>query len=161
MLHVQNLDAQLQLHTVWYGYMSMSQKTPMVVLSRRSKLEIMLCLDAYKKANYVCCEKQHCFGHEKHSNLAKLWERKKEEDWHFYFNPPTGIFTLTQLFVQNHESQCCRSKTLKAENDGCSGCTNPQIFGPSPFAPADFEAFSTMCTRWFWDPELSFIQGPS
>ena len=39
-------------------------------------------------------------------------ERKKEEDWHFYFNP-TGIFTSTQLFVQNHESQCCRSKTLK------------------------------------------------
>ena len=25
----------------------------------------------------------------------------------------------------------------------------------SPFAPADFEASSTMCTRWFWDPELS------
>ena len=30
---------------------------------------------------------------------------------------------------------------------GCSGCTNLQIFGTSPFAPADFEAFSTMCTR--------------
>ena len=28
----------------------------------------------------------------------------------------------------------------------CSGCTNPQIFGTSPFAPADFET-----------PELSFI----
>ena len=26
---------------------------------------------------------------------------------------------------------------------GCSGCMNPQIFGTSPFAPADFEAFST------------------
>ena len=26
---------------------------------------------------------------------------------------------------------------------GCSGCTNPQIFGTSPFALADFEAFST------------------
>ena len=23
------------------------------------------------------------------------------------------------------------------------------------FAPTDFEASSTMCTRWFWDPELS------
>ena len=32
---------------------------------------------------------------------------------------------------------------------GCSGCTNPQIFGTSPFAPADFEASSTMCTRCF------------
>ena len=32
---------------------------------------------------------------------------------------------------------------------------NPQIFGTSPFAPADFEASSTMCTGWFWDPELS------
>ena len=58
---------------------------------RQSKLEIMLCLDAYKKANYVCCEKQHCFGHEKHSNPAKLWERKKrrrlafllQPNWHF------------------------------------------------------------------------------
>ena len=28
----------------------------------------------------------------------------------------------------------------------CSGCTNPQIFGTSPFAPANFEASSTMCT---------------
>ena len=26
------------------------------------------------------------------------------------------------------------------------------------FAPADFEAFSTWCTRWFWGPELSFIE---
>ena len=32
---------------------------------------------------------------------------------------------------------------------GCSGCTNPQIFGTSPFAPADFEASSTMCIRCF------------
>merc|ERR1712051_1083421 len=32
---------------------------------------------------------------------------------------------------------------------GCSGCTNPQIFGISPFAPADFEASSTMCTCCF------------
>ena len=32
---------------------------------------------------------------------------------------------------------------------GCSGCTNPQIFGTSPFAPNDFEASSTMCTRCF------------
>ena len=32
---------------------------------------------------------------------------------------------------------------------------NPQIFGTSPFASADFEASSTMCTRWFWVPELS------
>ena len=30
---------------------------------------------------------------------------------------------------------------------GCSECTNPQIFWTSPFALADFEAFSTMCTR--------------
>ena len=29
---------------------------------------------------------------------------------------------------------------------GCSGCTNPQIFGTSPFAPANFEDFSIMCT---------------
>ena len=34
---------------------------------------------------------------------------------------------------------------------GCSGCTNPQTFSTSPFAPADFKASSTMCTRWFWD----------
>ena len=40
---------------------------------------------------------------------------------------------------------------------GCSGCTKPQIFGTSPFAPTGFEASSTMCTRWFWDPELSTI----
>ena len=35
---------------------------------------------------------------------------------------------------------------------GCSGCMNPQIFGTSPFAPADFEAQSSLlqnkdCTR--------------
>ena len=41
---------------------------------------------------------------------------------------------------------------------GCNECRHPQIFGTSPFAPADFEAFSTMCTRWFWGPELSFIE---
>ena len=64
----------------------------------------MLCLDAYKKGK-LCCVRQHCFGHEKnHSNFAEFVRRKKE-DWHFYFNP-TGIFTSTQLFVQNHESQC-------------------------------------------------------
>ena len=27
---------------------------------------------------------------------------------------------------------------------GCSGCTNPQIFGTSPFAPDDFEAQSSV-----------------
>ena len=27
---------------------------------------------------------------------------------------------------------------------GCSGCMNPQIFETSPFAPADFEASSTV-----------------
>ena len=32
---------------------------------------------------------------------------------------------------------------------GYSGCTNPQIFGISPFTPADFEASSTMCTCCF------------
>ena len=31
----------------------------------------------------------------------------------------------------------------------CSGCTNLQNFGTSPFPPADFEASSTMCTRCF------------
>ena len=30
--------------------------------------------------------------------------------------------------------------------------SNLQIFGTSPFAPADFEAFSTICTGWFWGP---------
>ena len=30
-----------------------------------------------------------------------------------------------------------------------NGCTNPQIFGTSPIAPADFDATSTMCTRCF------------
>ena len=29
------------------------------------------------------------------------------------------------------------------------GCMSPQVFGTSPFAPADFEASSTMCTRCF------------
>ena len=32
----------------------------------------------------------------------------------------------------------------------CRECNvNPQIFGTPPFAPADFEASSTMCTRCF------------
>ena len=34
----------------------------------------------------------------------------------------------------------------KAKNNNTNKFTNPQIFGTSPFAPADFEA---------WDPELS------
>ena len=29
-----------------------------------------------------------------------------------------------------------------------------QIYGTSPFASADFKAFSTMWTHWFWGPEL-------
>ena len=35
--------------------------------------------------------------------------------------------------------------------------------GTSPFAPADFEAFSTKCTPWFLGTELSFIErtGPA
>ena len=40
---------------------------------------------------------------------------------------------------------------------GCSGCTNPQIFGTSPFAPADFEDSSTMCTRCF-DTQSSLVE---
>ena len=75
---------------------------------RRSNHEIMLCLDAYKKRQIMLCKATYSFGHEKnHSNFAEFVRRKKE-DWHFYFNP-TGIFTSTQLFVQNHESQFCRS----------------------------------------------------
>ena len=75
---------------------------------RRSNHEIMLCLDAYKKRQIMLCKATYSFGHEKnHSNFAEFVRRKKE-DWHFYFNP-TGIFTSTRLFVQNHESQFCRS----------------------------------------------------
>ena len=32
---------------------------------------------------------------------------------------------------------------------GVEGCMNPQIFGTSAFAPADFEVSNTMCTRCF------------
>ena len=39
-----------------------------------------------------------------------------------------------------------------------TGALHPQIFGTSHFTPADFEAFSTMCTLWFWGPELAFIE---
>ena len=39
-----------------------------------------------------------------------------------------------------------------------SGCTNPQIFETSPFAPADFEAFSTTYVHpLILGTELSFI----
>ena len=40
-------------------------------------------------------------------------------------------------------------KKIPRDESGCSRCTNPQIFGTSPFAPADFEASSTMCTCCF------------
>ena len=32
---------------------------------------------------------------------------------------------------------------ISVMSHGSSGCTNPQIFGTSPFAPADFEAQSS------------------
>ena len=42
--------------------------------------------------------------------------------------------------------------------NGCSGCTNPQIFGTLPFAHADFEAFSTKCNRADFEAQSSLLQ---
>jgi hypothetical protein len=41
----------------------------------------------------------------------------------------------------------CRECVSTGAAGSCSGCTNLQIFGMSPFAPADFEAFSTKCNH--------------
>ena len=38
------------------------------------------------------------------------------------------------------------------------GCTNPLIFGASPFALAYFEALSTIGTHGFWSPKISSIE---
>ena len=40
---------------------------------------------------------------------------------------------------------------------GCSSCMNPQIFGISPFTPADFEALSTILPEDF-RAQSSFLQ---
>ena len=54
------------------------------------------------------------------------------------------------FFLQNHWNFWfsviyCR----ECVSAGSAGCTNPQIFGTSPFAAADFEASCTMCSRCF------------
>ena len=46
--------------------------------------------------------------------------------------------------LENSQFQGSRMKNkldVRIRQHGCSGCTNPQIFGTSPFAPAYFEAF--------------------
>ena len=55
--------------------------------------------------------------------------------------------TYIKLSIMTVSSQCLLLQGMR--QSGCSGCTSPQIFGTSPFAPADFEASSTMCTRCF------------
>ena len=57
-----------------------------------------------------------------------------------------------QFVEQNKEQKSSILATYSIQGmrqHGCSGCTHPQIFGTSPFVPADFEASSTMCTCCF------------
>ena len=49
------------------------------------------------------------------------------------FKNVSRILTKKQLLTDNQGMR----------QHGCSGCTNPQIFGASHFTPVDFEAFST------------------
>ena len=57
------------------------------------------------------------------------------------------IPSITLEFIE--QITFCFLSRQGMRQSGCSGFTNPQIFGTSPFAPADFEASSTMCTRCF------------
>ena len=58
-------------------------------------------------------------------------------------------FVIFWFYVVLFNAMFCFDSHQAMHQHGCSGCTNPQIFGISPFAPADFEASSTMCTRCF------------
>ena len=54
--------------------------------------------------------------------------------------------------IQLHHQVCIPCPVqLRREcvSTGAAGARTPQIFGTSPFAPADFEASSTICTRCF------------
>ena len=62
----------------------------------------------------------------------------------------TKIFRLHRLLRFQRREQ--KETVYYYPGNECSRCRNPQIFGTSPFATAEFEAFSTMCT------ELSFIE---
>ena len=71
----------------------------------------------------------HTFSHQKlmqTEHISKITNEKKDK---------------ALLLASYYKQGMCKH--------GCSGCMNPQIFGTSPFAPADFEASSTMCTRCF------------
>ena len=52
-------------------------------------------------------------------------------------------FVIFWFYVVLFNAMFCFDSHQAMHQHGCSGCTNPQIFGISPFAPADFEAFST------------------
>ena len=62
--------------------------------------------------------------------------------YYFSFSSCPSCLANRKLCTKNYTTQGMRQH-------GCSGCTNPQIFGISPYAPADFEASSAMCTRCF------------
>ena len=57
------------------------------------------------------------------------------------------------LFIQN-----LRCTMPGNALNGCSGWMNPQIFGTSPFAPADFEAFSAIETPQMLRPRPFFYR---
>ena len=61
--------------------------------------------------------------------------------------PMKNLSFLVKLYAQSGLEKEVVYKGMRQH--GCSGCTNPQIFGTSPFAATDFEASSTMCTRCF------------
>ena len=57
-------------------------------------------------------------------------------------------FTYPRLVLMPKIDHYYDQQTIQGmRQHGCSECTNPQIFETSTFAPADFEASSTMCTQ--------------
>ena len=77
-----------------------------------------------------------------HKNAAHVLPPNSITQWDK--NPSEFVFILR---IDRLRSQCHSVVWQGMRQHGCSGCTNPQIFGISPFALADFETSSTMCAR--------------
>ena len=87
------------------------------------------------------------------SSITYIWykyllQTYAQKDWHPQIYAIIGTPELSSIQLRDPQFQI-PDTSQEMPQWGCSGCTNPQIFGTSPFAPADFEASSTMCTRCF------------
>ena len=106
----------------------------------------------YDKSLGFVLDPQSISQNRKTSATLQLWyifflPSRTEMDRNLVYSPGCSALSVQQSQKQKTipllRACRCQNKNL------CSGCTNPQIFETSPFAPADFETFSTIETRRF------------